>query len=203
VGRGRLPLWLKVGFTLWILAWVPFYCSYYGPENFLWFCDIGNFVLAWALWKESALLFSWQAVSVLLVQLVMVVDMAGRLVFGRAPIGATDYFWDGAIPLHIRLLSLFHVVTPFLMIWGLRRLGYDRRGLRLQLWAAWVVLPVCFIFTAPEKDINWVWGPLDRPQTAMAPALYFAVCLAAYPLLLYFPSHLALARLFRRAPQNP
>ena len=66
--RGRIPGWLKVGFSAWVAAWVPFYGWWYGPQIFFWFCDIGNFVLCVALWRESRLLFSWQAVSLLLVQ---------------------------------------------------------------------------------------------------------------------------------------
>jgi hypothetical protein len=200
----RLPLWLKIGFTVWVLVWIPIYWKFYGPRNFLWFCDIGNVVLAAALWRESALLFSWQAVSVLVVQIAMSVDMAGRLLFGVHPIGGTEYMWDAAhYPLHIRLLSLFHVVTPPLLVWGLVRLGYDRRAFVLQSTTAWVVLPVCFFFTPPDCDINWVFGPLDRPQTTVAPWLYFVGCMIAYPLVLYLPTHLALARWSRgRSPSR-
>jgi hypothetical protein len=52
----RLPHWLKLAFTLWVIVWIPFYWDFYGPRNFLWFCDIGNLVLAAALWSESRLL---------------------------------------------------------------------------------------------------------------------------------------------------
>jgi len=195
----RIPLWLKVGFTLWVLVWAPLYWNFYGPRNFLWFCDIGNVVLAAALWRESRLLFSWQAVSLLLVQLAMTADMLGRLVLGFHPIGGTEYMWDAAnYPLHIRLLSLFHVATPALMIWALLRFGYDRRAIALQVVAAWIVLPICFFFTPPANDIDWVFGPFDRPQTAVAPWIYFVACLVGYPLVLYLPTHVVLSRIERR-----
>jgi len=57
----RLPLWLKVGWTLWVAVWAPLYWKQYGAQNFLYFCDLGNFFIAIALWTERALLFSWQA----------------------------------------------------------------------------------------------------------------------------------------------
>jgi len=57
-----IPTWLKVGFTFWIAIWIPFYWQHYGPQNFLWFFDIGNLLIGAALWWESRLLFSWQAV---------------------------------------------------------------------------------------------------------------------------------------------
>ena len=68
----------------------------------------------------------------------------------------------------------------------------------LLFFIAWGVLPICYFFTPPDKDINWVFGPFDKPQHAVAPGLYLAACLIAYPLILYLPTHLALLRLFRR-----
>ena len=191
---GRIPGWLKVGFSAWVALWVPFYWWWYGPQNFLWFCDIGNFVLCVALWRESRLLFSWQAVSLLIVQSAWTVDLAGRLLLGVHPIGGSEYLFDEAIPLVVRLLSLFHGVTPFLMIWAIRKLGYDRRGFALQTLTAWVVLPVCWLAFGPELDLNWVWGPFDRPQEVVAPAVYLGACMVGYPIALYLPTHLLLSR---------
>src|SRR5437660_4835032 len=64
----RVPLWLKMGWTVWVITWVPFYWKEYGLQNFLFFCDLGNFFLMLALWMESALIFSWQANGLLLIQ---------------------------------------------------------------------------------------------------------------------------------------
>jgi hypothetical protein len=132
----------------------------------------------------------------------MIVDMLGRLVLGFHPIGGTEYMWDSVhYPLYIRLLSLFHVVTPFLLVWGLRRFGYDRRAFWLQVATAWIVLPVSFLLTSPDKDINWVYGLFDRPQTIMSPTLYLALCMMGYPLLVYLPSHATLSRYFTRCDE--
>ena len=189
-----IPAWFKLGFTLWLAIWIPCYWQHFGPQNFLWFCDLGNLVIGLALWRESRLLFSWQAVSVLLVQLAMIVDILGRLMLGFHPIGGTEYFWDTVhYPLHIRLLSLFHVVSPFLLLWAVWRLGYDRRAFGLQVVTTWVILPVTFLLTSPKVDINWVFGPFDAPQHRVAPGLYLALCLVMYPLVLHLPTHLLLA----------
>ncbi|MBI3098916.1 MAG: hypothetical protein HYY93_11855 [Planctomycetes bacterium] len=192
------PLWLRVGFTLWVAVWAPFYWDYYGPQNFLWFCDLANFVIAAALWTASPLLFSWQAVSVLLVQIVFTLDLLLGCVLGAPPLGAAGYMFDETYPRHIRLLSLFHVVTPFLLLWGVRRFGYDRRAFVVQTIAAWVILPVCYLGFSPERDINWVWGPFERPQQGLPPDAYFALCMVGYPALLYWPSHRLLLGWSRR-----
>jgi len=198
----RLPLWIKLGWTLWVAVWAPLYWSHYGPRNFLWFCDIGNFMILVALWTESAVVFSWQACSVLLVQLLFTIDLAARATLGFHPIGGTGYMFndDGSnIPVGMRLLSLFHVATPPLLIFALKRLGYDRRGLYFQMATAAVVLPICWLGWNEKVNLNWVWGPFDRPQYVVQPPwLYLLLCLLAYPVVLYIPTHAALLRLFGR-----
>src|SRR5438046_607990 len=131
----RLPLWLKIGWTVWVAVWVPLYWKQYTASTFLWFCDLANFVILAALWRESPLLFSWQAVSVLVFQVAYTIDVAGRAVFGRHFIGGTEWvFDDPKIPLHIKILSVtMHVAAPPLLIWAVRKLGYDRRALYYQM----------------------------------------------------------------------
>ncbi len=170
--------------------WAPFYAWHYGPHNFLWFCDIANFMILLGLWHESRFVLSWQAVSVLLVQLLWTGDLAGRLLFGVHPIGGSEYMFEPEIPLVIRLLSLFHALAPVILLWGVARLGYDRRAFITQSLVSWVVLPVSFL-AGPERDINWTWGPFDKPQAVLPPASYLLVCMISYPLLLYLPTHLA------------
>jgi len=187
----RLPFWLKISFTLWVLLWIPFYWGYYGPQNFLWFCDIGNIAIVAALWLESRFLFSWQAVSLLLVQILFTIDISGRAIFGVHPIGGSEYMFNATIPLGIRLLSIFHIVTPPLLVWALLRLGYDRRALLVQAMTNMIVLPISWLF-GPDNDINWVWGLFDKPQSVFTPLIWLAVCMAGYPLFLYLPSHLVL-----------
>ena len=202
MGSPRLPLWLKIGWTIWVGVWIPAYWSQYGPRNFLWFCDISNFMILVALWTESALVFSWQACSVLLVQILFTIDLVGRAALGFHPIGGTGYMFndDGSdIPIPMRLLSLFHVVAPPVLIWGVWKLGFDRRGIRCQILTAWIVLPICWLGWNEKVNLNWVWGPFDRPQYVVQPPwLYLLVTMAAYPLILYLPTHLVLTRLFGR-----
>jgi hypothetical protein len=187
-----IPLWLKLGWTAWVGVWIPFYWWWHGPQNFLWFCDLANFMVAIALWRESRLLFSWQALSVLFVQLLWTIDLVGRILVGTHLIGGSEYMFESSTPLVIRLLSLFHGVMPFVLIWAIYRLGYEPRSLWFQLGTIWLVLPVSFLFFGPERNINWVWGPFDKPQHAVSPEVYFAACMIGYPLVLSWPTHLAI-----------
>jgi hypothetical protein len=200
----RIPGWLKIAFTAWILVWVPVYTSFYGPQNFLWICDLCNFILLIALWLDSRLLFSSQLVAVLMIDFLWSIDVAVALLMGFHPIGGTEYMFYPEIPLYIRLMSLFHVFTPPLLIYAVIRLGYDRRGLILQSLITWFILPLSYLLTDPERNINWIWRPFGVPQTMFASWLYFVILMAAYPLLLYHPTHglVLLACRWKRASMN-
>jgi hypothetical protein len=198
----RIPIWLKCAVTALVMLWAGVYWRAHGPQNFLWFCDLANFAIVIALWLESPLLLSSQAVSVLLVQILWVADVAGRALLGSHPIGGTEYMFDPAVPLYLRLASCFHVVVPPLLVWGLWRLGYDRRAWLVQSGVAWVVLPLSFWLTPPTRNINWVFGPFGRPQELIEPELYLAALMLAYPLVLYLPTHLVLRRLFSATPEK-
>jgi hypothetical protein len=184
----RIPLWLKVAWTLWVIVWAPVYLREYGLQNFLFFCDLGNLFIAAGLWLESSLMFSWQACSLLLFQSLFVIDFAVALVSGRHLIGGTEYMFDPRIPLWIRLLGLFHVVTPPLLLWAIWRLGYDRRGWKYQTLTAWIVVPINY-FWRPQYDVNWARGPFFREQHVMPGFLYLFGYLIIVPAVVYFPTH--------------
>lgn len=200
---GRLPLALKVLYTAWIAVWVPVYWVHAGPGNFLWLCDVANFVLLAAIWLESPLLASSQAVGVLLVQVLWAADYLGRLLLGSHPIGGTEYMFDPAKPLWLRAFSLFHLAVPPLVLWLVWRLGCDRRGWKLETVLAWVLLPATYLLTDPEKNVNWAWRPFGLEQELLPPAFYLVSLLVAYPLLLFLPTHALLLLWARRSRGRP
>ncbi len=187
----RIPLWLKIGWTIWVLIWVPVYWRQYGPQKFLQFCDLGNFLVMAALWLESSLLFSMEATGLLVFQILYSMDLVGALLSGHHWIGGTEYMFDPHLPIFVRLLSLFHLVMPPLLLWAILRLGYNRRGWRLQTLLTWMVVPICY-FWHPERDVNWVRGWGFREQHSVPGVVYLLAYLVLVPLLVYYPTHLVL-----------
>jgi hypothetical protein len=207
-GRRTIPLWMKIPYTAFVAVLVPYYWRTYGPLNFLWFCDIALLVTLAALWLESPFLFSMQAVAITLPQLLWVVDFMAR-VAGVRLLGVAAYMFDPQIPLFVRGLSSFHGWLPFVLVWAVRRLGYDRRAVRAQTLVALVLLPICYFFTsrppAPVDNptaavnLNWVFGPGEAVvQTWMAPGLYLALQMAFWPLVIYLPTHLLFKKLWAK-----
>jgi hypothetical protein len=92
-------------------------------QNFLFFCDLGNLIITLALGSESALLFSWQAVSLIVFQSLFTIDLASAWLSDHHWIGGTEFMFDPHLPLLVRVLSLFHMVTPVILVWAVWRLG--------------------------------------------------------------------------------
>ena len=183
--RPRLPLWIKLAYTLWMLVWVPVYWRENGASNFLWICDFANFVTLAALWAESALLASSQLVGVLFIQAIWALDYFGRLLLGTHPIGGTEYMFDVATPLWVRAFSLFHLWSVPLLFWAVRRIGYDPRGWKLQSLFALVLLPVGQQVGTVEQNLNWMWAPFGIPQTLLPPLLFAFLSVPIVALVLF------------------
>lgn len=192
-----IPLWLKIAYTALVAVIVPVYWLRHGPKNFLWFSDIALILLVPALWLESALLFSMMALAVLLPELVWTVSYLGGLMFRRPWTGLAGYMFDPSIPLWLRRVSLFHLLLPPLLVYGVWRLGYDIGALVWQTLLAWIVLPVTRLLTVRGKNVNWVYGP-GQPQERLDGRVYLALVMLFFPLCVYLPTHWLLRWLFGR-----
>ena len=136
----HLFYWVYPGVMVAFMAvLVPVYWHYYGPTNFLYFCDVSLFLILAALWLESPLLASMCAVGLLLPQTLWVVDFILNI-FGIHLTGMTDYMFKHENSLFLRGLSLFHGWLPFLLLFLVKRLGYDRRALPAWWALAWVLV---------------------------------------------------------------
>jgi hypothetical protein len=195
-----LPLWLKLAYSLMCVVIFPIWLRTYGARNFLWFSDIALFSTAAALWLESPLLASMMALAVVLPETGWAVSFFGRLFFGVRFSDMADYMFDAEKPLYVRTLSLFfHVVMPAVLIWLLYRLGYDPRALLAQTLLAWIVLPVTYVLTTPQENINWVYGLWGGAQERVPPLVYLAAFMIVVPLAVYLPMHMLFQTVFGRA----
>ena len=199
---GRLPLWLKLAYTAFMAVLLPVYWANYGPTNFLYFCDVALLITLVGIWIESPLLISMCAVGILASQALWVVDFLSNLI-GWPLTGMTDYMFAADHSLFLRSLSLFHGWLPFLLVYLVWRLGYDRRGFPAWTVVAWILVLICFFFMPPPRpdpgltpvNINYVWGMSDTvAQTWMPPAAWVAGLIVLLPLLLYAPVHFLLRR---------
>jgi hypothetical protein len=203
----RLPLAVKLAFSAFTAVLVPVYLHYYGPTNFLYFCDISLLLTLIGIWQENAFLISMCCVGIIVPQLVWVFDFLASSA-GFSLTGMTDYMFDSSHSLFLRFLSLFHGWLPFLLLYLVWKLGYDRRALAAWTALVWIVLPVCF-FLMPQPtpqpgltpvNINYVWGMRDTAAQTWVPAyVWFTGLMIGLPILIFTPAHLVLRRVMREA----
>src|SRR4051812_17578246 len=150
VAEARLPLGVKLVYTAFMAVLIPVYWYYYGPTNFLYFCDMALIISLAGIWLESPLLISMCAVGILIPQAYWVIDFVANL-FGVSLTGMTNYMFNPNTSLFLRGLSLFHGWLPFMLVYLVWKLGYYRRALPAWTALACVLLLVCFLLMPPPR----------------------------------------------------
>ena len=209
----RLPLALKLLVTAFVAVMVPVYYVNYGPTNFLYFCDIALLLCLISLWTEQALPASMAAVGILLPQVLWCIDFLGEL-FGVHLVGLTAYMFDPNRSLFLRGLSFFHGWLPFLLLFLVKRLGYDRRALLSWTALGWGLCLVAYFFLPPAGavmsdpkipvNINYVFGFNDaKAQTWLPGPAYLLGWMVVLFVVCYLPTHLVMRKLFARPAEQP
>jgi hypothetical protein len=204
----RISITIKVGFSAFMAYLVPCYWSYYGPTNFLHFCDVSLFLTLFAIWSESSLLISTAAVGVMIPNLLFWADLGGTLIDVEF-LGVTEFIFIEWIPLSLRVTTLFHLWLPVLHLYLLKKLGYHEKALLIWTGTAWILCLISFFFLpSPEtpvadintpRNINLVFGTeYDRSQDWINPSLYLYLWMLTLLLCNFLPTHLVFRKFFSR-----
>lgn len=178
-----------------MLVWLPAYFRVWGWANLLHLCDVAVILSFAGIWLASPLLLSSQAVGSVAAGVLWTMDVGWRLATGRFLVGGTEYMWDAHYPLWVRLLSTFHIGLPLLLLWTLRRVGYDRRGLALQAAIAAILL-IASRFLPSSLNMNYAYSdPLFHRTWGPAPS-HLAIIFIPMVVAIYWPTHVLLARVF-------
>jgi hypothetical protein len=201
-----VPPALKWIFTAFMAVLVPVYWWNYGPTNFLYFCDASLFLTLFAVWRNDALTASMAAVGIVIPQIIWCADLGSTLA-GAPLTGMTNYMFDHQLPLHLRLLSLFHGWLPLLLIFLVWRLGYDKRALPAWTGLAWALCLVAYFLLPPAgapvsaatpRNVNYVFGPRDdHAQSWIASqGLFLVIYMFGLAAVFFVPAHLLLKKIF-------
>jgi hypothetical protein len=174
--KKKIPKPLKRGFSLFIALLIPTYWIQYGPQNFLWFSDVNLFLVYLGVMTERKLLASMAAVGGIFLELLWIVSILSGIALENPFLNIAGYMFDPAIPVWIRILSLFHVALPPLLLWLILRLGYDRRAWLVQTALAWLVLALTRLLTDPSRNINLAFGDKMLSVSGVTYMFIEAVC---------------------------
>jgi len=194
---------LRVGAIAWLAIYLPSYAFAYGLRNFLFLCNLGVVLTAVSIWRGDRLLLSSQAVAAPAIGLAWGLDAGWRVVTGAHLFGGTEYMWDPQYPLFTRLLSLYHLVWPLLVVALVVRAGYHRGGWALQSAIAAVTIVCCRLFTPPAENINFAFVDPVFGRAFQPAALHVAIVVLALAGVGYGLTHAALsAGAGRRRPAD-
>jgi hypothetical protein len=195
--RPITPLrWVAI---LWLLVWIPAYGKYYGVANFLHLCDLAIFLTVIGLWTRSILLLSSQALSTFIPSALWCMDALSRLITHHHLFGGTEYLFNTRVPLAVRVLSLFHVALPILLLWVLAHTGYDRRAFSLQSFIAAIAM-IASRFTQPAANINFAFRAPLFHRTLGHAYLHLLLVYLGVVLICYVPAELLFRKLFSPSP---
>ncbi len=184
-----IPFQAKAAFSVWMLFWVPVVLWAYGPQNFFWICNMAQLLVFYAIWTEDRLILSSQAGVMTLVGAGWTLDFLIALAAGGSLTGFTAFMFDAENPLLARATSLYHAGLPLFLLWLIHRMGYDRRGPWLQCGVGAVGIIGAWLFTEPERNINWVHEAFGMEQVWSPESVFVLLLLVLYPLVLFFPGH--------------
>jgi hypothetical protein len=175
-----LPLWFKIVYTAFVAVLFPVYADEHGWVNFLWFSNVALLGGLVAAWTESRWLVSMLLVSVALLEMFWLLDfLTGLALGGDSLFGLTSYMFDPAVPLHVRLLSLYHIPMPFVLFWMTWRLGYEPRAWRAWIAIGWFILVLSFFLTTPDQNVNWVYGAVGESQEFLPGWVWLVIVMLA------------------------
>jgi len=184
-----------------MVVWLPAYFRVWGWANLLHLCDVAVILSFVGIWLANPLLLSSQAVSLLAAGFFWILDVGWRLTTGRFLLGGTDYMWDSRYPLWVRLLSTFHVGLPLVLLYALRKVGYDKRALGLQAAIAAVLL-IAGRFLSADANMNYAYrDPVFHRAWGPGP-VHLAFTLIVLIVVIYWPTHLLLSWIFQ-SPLGP
>ena len=189
----RFGVALRAAALAWLVVYFPSYASAYGFRNFLFLCNLGVILTALAILFGSRLLLGSQAVAAPVIGIAWGLDAGWRVVTGAHLFGGTEYMWDPQYPLFTRLLSLYHLFWPVLVVALVRRIGYDRRSWPLQAGIAGAALVVCRLATPPAENINFAFVDPIFHRAFEPAALHLAIVLLTLAGVGYGLTHAALA----------
>jgi hypothetical protein len=181
--------------TLLVLVLVPIYFIKNGFLHFLWISDIALFITLAAVWRKSTLLLSIAMIYAFPFEIIWNLDFIIEIITGNTLLGLAAYMFEEHRPLHLRLLSLFHIYMFVLWIWLTIKWGYDRRGFVYGTVLYIVTILFSFGLTEPEQNINWVFLIKKHDLEHFMPYwLWPIIMMVVAPIFLYLPAHLLLKR---------
>lgn len=175
---------------------IPTYYLHYGPTNFLWFSDVGLFLIVLSVWFRSSFLISMSALITFFMEMIWVIDYLFTLLTGYNLVGMAAYMFNQDYSMFIRSLSLFHLFLPAFHIQYMSKWGYNPKALTYSIGLFWVILLACFMITPVDDNINYVFISQLNNWQIVTPYLWLSILMFSYPVLIMLPKNYCFQKVF-------
>jgi hypothetical protein len=195
LGKLSRSQWLCL---VWLAVYLPTYGAAYGFWHFFQLCNAGVLIACAGILLRNRLLLSSQFLALSCIAVVWISDMAARLLFGRFLNGGTAYMWDSNLSALVRILSLYHLALPLVLLWFVIKLGYHKQAWIAQSAIAagsWLI----GLFIAPAaENINYLYYWPNQPSQAQLSLGHAGAMFITLVLLVYWPAHQMFLRWFKK-----
>lgn len=182
-------------FAAFFLTWLASYSAQYPLTNFLWTCNIALAITAFSVFlRRDSLGLSMALCLVVVPDVLWMMDVLVRALFGKHLTGGTEYVFDASIPWLVRCVSFEHALMIPFLLYMLRRRGYDRRALLAVAVLVPIVYYVTYFVSNPLLHTNWVWGLFASRQSWFPALVYPGVAAALFLIIFATPVHFAARR---------
>lgn len=182
---------------LWLALFLPVYLTTYGAWHLLFLCNTGILLTAIGILVDSRLLVSSQLLAAPALSGGWLLDVIWHLTTGRPLHGGSAYMWDDTLPLAARVLSLYHLFWPMIVVAWVARRGYDRRAFPLQCAIAAAVFAVALWVAPAAENLNYVFHDPHRDVSHLVPERRALIQLIGLAAVAYWPLHQLAILLFR------
>jgi len=195
--KQKIPPLFKWLYGVFMALYIPVFWVGYGAQNFLWLSSIALILAFFATLFESRFLASMATLGGLVPEMLWTLDFLYTMIahmIGSSKTGFTEYMFNSNLSLWLRIIALYHLILPPLLIWLILRLGYDRRAWIVQVLLGWMITLGIWFFTSPLRNINFVFEYEHLNMRAMP----FLAILFVAAIALFGGTHLFLRTLHRR-----
>jgi hypothetical protein len=197
----QVPKWIKYTYTLFIAVMVPAYYRHFGPTNFLWFSDIALLIMFIEVWLCTGILTSMMAVGALLFELGWNGMFTYQIIVGNTNPNFICNILTPGFPILFRILPLFHIFLPIIIIYMLKKLGYDKRAIWYQSIFGILVLCIAHMATTKPQNIDWTYAFNNSPYTNLPQPWNFIIVILLFMLFYQF-SHFLLSKYCKKTKEK-
>lgn len=167
--------------------------------EFFWLSNHWALINGVAFLTRNRFVFSYIVALGIIPEILWVIDFA--LMSNGIPfLGITNYWFDSAYPLTLKIIALQHLLNPFASIYGIMRFGFHKKAWIGSILHGFSIFIVSLVFFGTKDNVNCVWKNC-LPSIPMKDTTWQILLVSAIMLHIFLVTYAA--KLFMRRAKKP